>query len=176
MIALGIGLPFAFHLVGLGKVFLPMHIPVLLCGFLTDSWTALFVGALTPVLSAVLTGMPTLVPPVAQAMTVELTLYGVLSSFFYRKMRWNVYVSLALAMLAGRLVYGVLGVALMPLLNMKPVPILYPVTIGLAGSVPGLILQIIVVPPLVAVAEKSIGSLRQRRAHKPHPAHGKTSR
>ncbi|MDI6893520.1 MAG: ECF transporter S component [Bacillota bacterium] len=86
-VALGILLPIAFHAVGLGKVFLPMHIPVLLAGFFCSPSVGLLAGMITPLLSAVLTGMPPLAPPVAQAMVFELGIYGLLTGFLYGRMR-----------------------------------------------------------------------------------------
>jgi len=162
MISLGIALPMAFHMVGLGSVFLPMHIPVLLCGLLTEPVTGAMVGFATPLLSAVLTGMPPLMPPIAQGMTVELALYGFIGSILHRNLRLNVYVSLIGAMLAGRLAYGLLGASVLPLLGLKAVSPLYPVTAGLLSSIPGLVLQVIAVPVIVLAAERSIASLRGR--------------
>ena len=162
MIALGLLFPMAFHAVGLGKSFLPMHIPVLLCGFLTDPSTGLLVGALTPLLSALLTGMPLLSPPVAQAMMVELGLYGFLAAMLHRRRAVRVYPALLVTMVAGRLVYGVLGALLFRLIGLGPIPALYPISAGLLTGIPGLLLQIAIVPPVVRAAERSIAALHRR--------------
>jgi thiamine transporter ThiT len=68
-LALGIILPYIFHMEGGmgGQMFLPMHIPVLLCGFILGERYGLLVGILTPVLNSVITGMPPIYP-VALAM------------------------------------------------------------------------------------------------------------
>ena len=61
-VALGIVIPIAFHAIGAGPVFLPMHIPVLLAGFTIGPTIGCLVGAVTPILSSLLTGMPPLMP------------------------------------------------------------------------------------------------------------------
>ncbi len=61
LIALALVLPMAFHLTGVpqpGQVFLPMHIPVLLGGFVLGPVFGFFVGLFSPIISSVLTGMP----------------------------------------------------------------------------------------------------------------------
>ena len=63
-IALGTIVPQAFHMLGLGpsQVFLPMHLPVMICGSLLGPIAGLICGLITPLLSSVLTGMPPLMP------------------------------------------------------------------------------------------------------------------
>lgn len=152
-IALGLILPQVFHLIGAGPVFLPMHIPVLLCGMCFGWSFGLICGVVTPLLSSVVTGMPPLFPT-GTAMVFELAAYGALSGLLYRKFRQNIYLSLIAAMLGGRVVsglasaifYGVAGKA-------------YGLQIFLTGAfvtgLPGIILQILIVPVLVIVLEKS---------------------
>jgi len=75
-ISLGVLLPIAFHAVGaMGSVFLPMHIPVLMAGLLMGPVIGAGVGALTPVCSSLLTGMPPLMPTLP-IMIPELIAYG----------------------------------------------------------------------------------------------------
>ncbi|MDI7246581.1 MAG: ECF transporter S component [Bacillota bacterium] len=155
-IALGIVFPVFFHAVGAGKVFLPMHIPVLLAGFFTGPVIGAAVGFLTPILSALLTGMPPMMPPMAQAMMAELAVYGLLSGLLYKALRQNVVVSLVAAMIGGRLVYGVLAAYLLPLFGLNRVPVLYPLTGGIVGSLPGIILQLVFVPTVVYLAERTL--------------------
>ena len=57
-IALCIVLPMAFHAIGAGATFLPMHIPVLLCGLLCGWPFGAACGLIGPLLSSLLTGMP----------------------------------------------------------------------------------------------------------------------
>jgi hypothetical protein len=155
-IALGIVIPMFFHAVGAGKVFLPMHVPVLLAGFFVGPVIGGIVGFLTPLLSAILTGMPPLIPPTAQAMMVELTVYGFLSGLLYRALKQNVIVALVSAMIGGRLVYGALGAYLLPLFGLDSVPVLYPLTAGIVASLPGVVLQLVFVPGVVYLYEKTM--------------------
>lgn len=77
-VALGIILPMAFHTIqNAGSIFLPMHIPVLICGLLCGWQYGLICGFLTPVLSSFFTGMPP--AAILPAMACELAVYGVLT-------------------------------------------------------------------------------------------------
>ena len=74
-IALCVVLPMAFHsFPNGGSVFLPMHIPVLLCGLMCSWPYGLIVGLLGPALSSLITSMP----PAAMlpSMMVECAVYG----------------------------------------------------------------------------------------------------
>ncbi len=58
-VAIGVVLPVALHSVpNGGSIFLPMHIPVILCGLICGPLFGLACGILTPLLSSLLTGMP----------------------------------------------------------------------------------------------------------------------
>jgi hypothetical protein len=82
--ALGIVVPMLFHAVGLGKVFLPMYLPILALGLMVSWEVALIVGCATPLLSAVLTGMPPLAPPIAALMATELACLAAVASLARR--------------------------------------------------------------------------------------------
>lgn len=162
-VALGILLPIAFHAVGMGKVFLPMHIPVLLGGFFCGPVVAMLVGMITPLLSAVLTGMPPLMPPVAQGMVFELGVYGLLTGVLYERLRLGVYPSLLVAMAAGRLVYGFLGYLVLPLFGLKQVPLLAPLMLAVGESLPGVVLQLVLIPLVVGAIERNAAVLFLRK-------------
>lgn len=154
MVALAILMPMAFHAVGLGKVFLPMHIPVLLAGFFCGPLVGMLVGMLSPILSAVLTGMPPLMPPTAQMMVFELGLYGFLVGFLYERLRLGAYISLIGAMVAGRIIYGFLGFLVLPLLGFPKIPIWAPLASAVGSSLPGVILQLVAVPLILSLARR----------------------
>jgi len=78
-------------------MFLPMHIPVLVAGFLLPWQFAALVGITTPLLSSFLTGMPPV--PTVFTMTAELFTYGITTSLLYRNFKKNTYVSMISAML-----------------------------------------------------------------------------
>ncbi|MEG2286998.1 MAG: ECF transporter S component, partial [Ruthenibacterium sp.] len=115
-VALGMILPMAFHAVpNAGGIFLPMHIPVLLCGLVCGWQYGLACGVLAPLLSSLITGMP----PAAflPGMLCELAVYGLVSGLLLYYVHTghttaDLYLALIGAMLAGRFTYGVLNAAI----------------------------------------------------------------
>jgi len=110
MIALCCILPTMFHMAGLGTAFSPMHIPVLLCGLICGGWYGICCGVIGPVLSSILTGMPG--ASMLVSMVPELITYGLITGLMMRVVRTgklpaDLYISLATAMLAGRIVGGI---------------------------------------------------------------------
>ncbi|MDQ7825407.1 MAG: ECF transporter S component [Candidatus Eremiobacteraeota bacterium] len=154
-IACGVLLPLLFHCFGLGKAFLPMHLPVIAGGMLMGWQYGLVIGMLTPLISSFLTGMPPLAPPVAPAMMVELSLAGALAGACYRPLGNHVYAALIITLISARLIWGLMGYFMLPLLGLKGIGILYPLTAGLLSSLPGIALQIILIPPLVYGLERT---------------------
>ncbi len=163
-IALGIVIPIGFHALGggkLGPIFLPMYLPVLVCGMLVSPGTAAAVGLLTPVLSSALTGMPPVLP-ILPLMAAELTVMGAVASLLHRRLRLHVIPATVLTLLAGRAVLGLtvlLAVSLLPadVLASLPPPMRQPlpyVPAATAAAIPGLILQLIAVPAAVAAVER----------------------
>lgn len=146
-IALGLVLPLAFHFVGGGgPLFLPMHIPVLLAGALLGPVAGIITGIITPILSSFLTGMPPVLP-VLPIMVVELALYGLVTGFLIQKS--NIYISLLISMLIGRIGAGLVVTVMVHIFNFKlPAnPLIYiwgTITTGL----PGIIIQLVFIPIL----------------------------
>lgn len=150
--ALGVVLPILFHLVGLGKTLLPMHLPVLVCGFLVSPAVAFAVGFVTPLTSSVLTGMPPLVPT-ALLMTLELATLALTASLCYQKLRLPTVVSVLVAIVAARVVGGLELLALAPLMGFKPNLAVY-LTQSVLFSLPGLMMQIVAAPLAVAAINR----------------------
>jgi len=155
-LALALVLPTVFHLFGAGQVFLPMHIPIFLAGFMVTPWVAAVVGFVAPLLSSVLTGMPPFSPPVAQVMAAELAVYGLTTALLYRATR-RVVLSWVLAALAGRLGAGLVGAGVLPLLGFQGTPLLYPLTAAVVTGLPGLALQAVLVPGVVYLVQRVPG-------------------
>ncbi len=153
-IALGLLLPIAFHGLGLGTVFLPMHIPVLLAGLMAGPGVGLVVGAAIPGLSSIATGMPPLLPMVPM-MTVELAIYGLIAGLLHHSWRKGLIVSLLGAMLAGRVAYGVVGALFLPLLGITGISVWGPITYGVVTSWPGLLVQLVLIPLLVQAVRRA---------------------
>ncbi len=156
LIAVGILLPMAFHTVAdAGRVFLPMHIPVLLCGMICGAMYGMQAGLLTPLLSSLLTGMPP--AAILPTMMLELAVYGLCSGLFSRliKTKWqilDVCIALVLAMLMGRFVGGFMNGVVLGNPN-------YTMKVWLVASfvtgLPGMIIQIIVIPTLWLALQKA---------------------
>ncbi len=164
-VALALALPSIFHLVGLGQVFLPMHIPVLFSGFVCGPIIGMLVGMVSPILSALMTGMPPLMPPVAQAMAVELALYGLLTGLLYEKLHLGAYISLVAAMIAGRMTYGVLGYLVLPLFGIAKTPLWAPLLGAIGTSLPGVIVQIVCIPPALSLVKRDLKVLVPEKRH-----------
>ncbi|MPM29205.1 hypothetical protein SDC9_75745 [bioreactor metagenome] len=148
LLATGLILPMIFHLFGLtGQIALPMHIPVLIGGFLLSPSLALSLGIITPLVSSVLTGMPVLFP-MAVIMMVELGTYAFSASVFTRRMKLPAVPTLILAMVAGRTAAGLTVALLVKLFGVKMNPLLYIKGAVLTG-IPGIIIQLIFIPLLI---------------------------
>lgn len=152
-LALGLVLPFLTgQIQQIGNMLLPMHLPVLLCGFVCGWPWGLLVGAVMPILRSVLFTMPPMFP-VAIAMAFELAAYGCFTGLMYKRLPKTVpmlYVSLVLAMLIGRVVWAAATFLLTGTMTMQAF---------LAGAFlnawPGILLQLIVVPALVLALKKA---------------------
>ena len=156
MMAIGVVLPTIFHFIPqFGIIFLPMHIPVLICGFLCGWPYGLVTGLAVPFLGCFINGMPSLYPT-ALVLALELGTYGLIAGILPKK--WNVNVRLIMAMLAGRLIYGAANVIFVGLLGSG-----YGWSAFLAGAfvkaLPGIAIQLVLIPIIVAAVEKHIQSL-----------------
>lgn len=155
-IALGLVLPMAFHAIpNAGSVMLPMHIPVLLCGLVTGPVTGLICGIFTPFLSSVITGMPG--PAYLPSMICELAVYGLIAGIMTRLVKTgkpgvDVLVSLVAAMLAGRVVYGIIN-ALVFRAGQYSLELW--LTASFVTALPGIILQLILIPAVVFALRKA---------------------
>jgi riboflavin transporter FmnP len=153
-IAFGIILPMIFHQFNMGgPMFLPMHIPVLIAGLFLGPIEGLIVGLITPILSSVLTGMPVMFP-MLPIMIFELGTYGFVSGYFYKKLKLNLFLSLILSMLDGRISAGIVVFILGSFFGYKgagPIPFIKGAIIT---GMPGIIIQLIFVPLIVKLLYK----------------------
>lgn len=139
----------------IGSMLCPMHLPVLLCGFLCGWPWGLAVGAVAPILRSLILTMP----PMADAipMAFEMAAYGAVSGLLYRllpKKTRYVYLSLIAAMVAGRIIWGAVKFAMAGLTATS-----FPFSAFLSGAVltawPGILVQLALVPALVLALEKA---------------------
>lgn len=147
--ALCVVLPMAFHAVqNAGMIFLPMHIPVLLCGLMCGWPFGLISGLLGPVLSSLLTGMP----PAAMlpSMMVECAAYGCVTGLMMKvvhtkKSFADLYISMVTAMIAGRVLAGF---AKALIFAPGTLPFAW-VTTSLITGIPGIVIQLILIPLVI---------------------------
>ena len=147
--ALCLVLPMAFHSIpNAGQVFLPMHIPVLLCGLICGWPYGGVCGLLGPLLSSLITSMP----PAAMlpSMMVECCVYGFASGLLMKYVRTkhavaDLYISLVSAMALGRIVAGLAKAWILT----PGVPPFAWVTTSLVAGVPGIAIQLVLMPMVV---------------------------
>lgn len=157
-IAIGLVLPFITgQLRQIGNMLLPMHIPVILCGFICGWQYGLAAGAVLPVLRSILFGMPVLYPN-ATAMAFELASYGFITGIIYSHSKkqgiFSIYKSLICAMLGGRIIWGIVEVLL---LGIGDSGFTYHMFIAGAflNSVPGIVLQLILIPAIMVALNRA---------------------
>ena len=140
----------------IGSMLCPMHIPVLLCGFICGWPWGLAVGFIAPLFRSLTLGMPPLFPG-AVCMAFELAAYGAVAGAMHRilpRKKSSIYVSLLTAMVIGRLVWGAMMFVCLGLTGGS-----FGLSAFLAGAVtnalPGIIVQIVLVPILVMALDNS---------------------
>ena len=157
-IALGLVLPFfTGQLKQLGNAFLPMHLPVFLCGLIVEPIYGLIVGLILPILRHFTFGMPPLYPT-AISMAFELATYGFVAGFIYKNSRWKciiaLYESLIIAMILGRVVWGIVQMILLGISGQG-----FTWQMFMAGAflnaIPGIVLQLILIPSLMLALNKT---------------------
>ena len=153
-----------------GSMLCPMHIPVLLCGFLCGWQMGLAVGITAPLLRSFTLGMPPMFP-VAVCMAFELATYGAASGIIYRilpRKKTSVYITLITSMIIGRIIWGVAMLICMGINNAS-----FGISAFLAGAVtnaiPGIIIQIVLIPLIVMALEHT--SFSEKRNSPTHQYH-----
>jgi hypothetical protein len=175
LLALGVVLPIVFHAIPLGgRVFLPMHLPTFVAGLMLGPVAGLVVGAGSPVLSALLTGRPTVFYMIP--MVLELATYGLVSGLLRVKLEgvrkrigtgggattavgsaspWtSVWLALVCAMVAGRFVWIATVVWLAPVIGLQARTVSMALGAIGAGWV-GMIIQLAIIPAIVRAIERA---------------------
>lgn len=156
-IAIGLILPFATgQIKQIGNMLLPMHLPVLLCGLVCGWQYGLAVGFILPLLRSAIFSMPMMYPN-AISMAFELAAYGFVIGFLYSALKkqntLSVYISLISAMILGRAVWGVVQVFLLGL-GSEGFTFAAFISGAFLNAVPGIIIQLILVPAIMAAVNK----------------------
>lgn len=156
-IAIGLVLPFLTGQIPyIASMLLPMHLPILLCGFICGWKYGLFVGFVTPLLRCALFGMPALYSAVAMAF--ELATYGAVAGFLYARSRWQciraLYRCLIVAMISGRLVWGVVRVIMTGVAGEAFTWKMF-MAAALLNAIPGIVLQLFLIPSVMLALHKT---------------------
>ena len=155
-LALALVLPFLTgQIPQIGSALCPMHLPVLLAGYLCGPWWGAAVGACAPLLRHLWLGMPPLLT--ALGMTFELCTYGLVVGLLYRilpKKFSSIYISLLCAMVAGRVVWGC---AMMVILGVTGSAFTWSAFLAgaLLNAIPGIAVQLVLIPLLVRSLHKA---------------------
>lgn len=139
----------------IGSMLCPLHIPVLLCGFICGWPWGFAVGFIAPLLRSITLGMPPLFPT-SICMAFELATYGIVSGIMYKLLpqkKINIYVSLIVAMIIGRIVWGA---SMFFILGISGGAFTFKAFVAgaLTSAIPGIIIQIVLIPLLVMVFDK----------------------
>ena len=144
----------------IGDTLLPMHLPVLLCGFICGPVYGFAVGLILPFLRSLIFHMPPLYPQ-AVWMAAELMTYGLVSGLAYngtarliKAKTPRLYLSLITAMLSGRVVWGITKALLLGI-GGKAFTLMAFLTGGFTDAILGIVIQLILVPIIVKVYEKT---------------------
>lgn len=148
-ITFGIIIPYvSSHAIGLpGTVLLPMHFSVFIAAMLLGPKYGGLIGFITPILSCFITGMPS--STFVFIMTVELTTYGLVAGFLCKTKKINVYASLFISMVIGRCAYAISLMTLFNILGFDDFSKTPSVFTAISTGIPGIILQLIIVPLVV---------------------------
>ena len=164
--AIGLVLPFITgQIQQIGNMLLPMHIPVLFCGLICGWQYGAVVGFVLPLLRYVLFGMPPIFPT-GVSMSFELAVYGAVIGLIMQQLSKrnttdsgknyvrNLYLALIGAMLAGRIVWGLVRFILARA-TMQP----FTMEMFMAGAfltaIPGIIIQLILIPGIMAALKRA---------------------
>lgn len=156
-IAIGVILPSLFLTQQIASMFSPMHIPIIICGFLLGWKYGFLAGIITPLLRSAIFTLPPLLP-IALAMSFELATYGLIAGLLFeflpiKKMIIKIYVSLLSAMLIGRAIYGAfMGIYFSLQNNVYTFKAFIGATV--ITSIFGIVLQLILIPIIVVYLNK----------------------
>lgn len=147
-----VALPQLVHVVGrvsgletsLGEIFLPMHLPIILMGLLTGPFSAGIAGLLSPLVSFLLTDMPSgmMIP----FMMIELCVYGLCAGLL-KDFKIPSVAKVLIVQVAGRLIRaGAIAIGFYVFgTSINPTIVLTSITVGLFG----IILQLVIIPLVV---------------------------
>ena len=160
-LAAAVALPQLFHLVGavsdlgttVGASFLPMHLPIMIVGFIAGPYAGVVAGALAPVVSFLLSGMPT--PAMLPLMIAEISAYGLFAGLL-RNAKIPSFAKLLSVQLLGRAARAIVTVAVVLFVSNTPIA-LSSIYTSILTDLPGIIIQWAVLPLLLYFVKTRFG-------------------
>lgn len=157
-LAIGLVLPFLTGQIQyVGNMLLPMHIPVLLCGFICGWQYGAVIGFILPLFRSMMFAMPVMYPT-AIAMAFELAAYGFLSGYLFTHAKWqcikSLYRCMSIAMLGGRVVWGLAMTVIMGF-GADGFSFSAFLSGAFVNAIPGIILQLVLVPAVMLALDKT---------------------
>jgi hypothetical protein len=147
-------MPVMFHVLHLGHVFMPMYLPLVALGYFVRPGPAALTALLVPLLSGGITGMPPFYPPIAFLMAAELAVMAALIAAVTQvRPGVNEWLVLVPVLSLGRVLYVGMVYGMARLIDL---PAGFVAGVSFVSGWPGLILILVVIPPLARLA-------RQRR-------------
>ena len=157
-LALGFILPMLIgQIPTIGKMLLPMHIPVFLCAMICDFKYGALIGFILPLLRSLLFSVPVMYPT-AIAVAFEMAIYGLVAGLIFgaikKKNIISIYASMLPAMILGRIIRCLAEIIL---LNLKGNAFVWKTfaTTTILNSTPGIILQLILIPAVILALKKT---------------------
>ena len=157
-LAIGLVLPFfTGQIPQIGKMLLPMHIPIFLCALICGWKYGLCIGLILPLLRSFLFGMPVMFPS-AVTMSFELAAYAFIAGYLYAHSRWQcivaLYRCLLIAMIGGRLVAALVKLVLLGLFG-TPFTLEAFIAGSFVNAIPGIIVQLTVIPAIMLALHRT---------------------
>lgn len=149
-IALAQVMPFVTaQIPSIGQLLTPMHFPIIIAAFILGPGLGLLVGFVSPLLRMLMFAMPPF--PISLIMAFELATYGLLVGLLSQYLKrfglkdfWRYLIALLVAMIAGRIVYTLVGMIFLEGAKFGP---LFVSLFTLSWI--GVLLQIVLIPMLM---------------------------
>ena len=148
----------------IGNMLSPMHIPVFLCAYICGWKWAAAVGFVAPFIRYAAFGMPPLMP-VGVGMAFEMLTYGLVAGLLYKilpKKTVNIYVSLIISMIAGRIVWGIARLVIAGVVADAFTWQMF-IAGALLNAVPGIVVQLTLIPTIMVALNRTGLVIFQRK-------------
>lgn len=157
-IVLAIVLPQFFHTLGLisglgtipSDIFLPMHLPIILAGFLVGPYAGAISGLFAPIISFLFSGMPNII--ILPFMVIELSTYGSVAGFL-KNIKLPTTIKLFITQVIGRITFLLSIIIAINLFSCENINVTNVLT-SLRAGIFGIIIQLILIPLIMFRIEK----------------------